>query len=89
MIIVSYDISDNKLRSKFAKFLMQYGDRVQYSVYEIHNSERVLNIITEEIKFNFEKHFTGADSVILFRFTEREVLRFGNAVHREQDLLIL
>ncbi len=49
----------------------------------------VLNIITEEIKFNFEKDFTGADSVILFRFTEREVLRFGNAVHREQDLLIL
>lgn len=68
---------------------MEYGDRLQYSVYEIHNSERVLNIITEEIKHNYEKAFTGEDSVILFRFTEREVLRFGNAKHREQDLLIL
>lgn len=89
MIIVSYDISDNKVRTKFAKFLMEYGDRLQYSVYEIHNSERVLNIITEEIKHNFSKSFTGADSVIIFRFTEREVLRFGHAKHREQDLLIL
>ncbi len=31
MIIVSYDISDNKVRARFAKFLMQYGDRLQYS----------------------------------------------------------
>lgn len=89
MIIVSYDISDNKLRGRFAKFLMQYGDRLQYSVYEIKNSERILNIITEKIKAEFESLFTGADSVIIFRFTEREVLRFGHAKHRNEDLLIL
>ncbi len=89
MIIVSYDIGNNKLRTKFSKFLMQYGDRLQYSVYEIHNSERVLNLVTEKIKFEFEKSFTGEDSVIIFRFTEREVLRFGHAIHRTQDLLVL
>lgn len=42
-----------------------------------------------KIKFEFEKYFTGADSVIIFRFTEREVLRFGHAIHRTQDLLVL
>ncbi|MFB2578380.1 CRISPR-associated endonuclease Cas2 [Acinetobacter sp. c2-A9] len=89
MIIVSYDISDDKVRARFAKFLMQYGERLQYSVYEIKNSERILNIVTENIKFEFEKDFTGADSVIIFRFTEREVLRFGHAKHRMQDLLVL
>lgn len=89
MIIVSYDISDNKIRAKFAKFLMEYGDRLQYSVYEIQNSERVLNIVTQRIKHEFEPLFCGADSVIIFRFTEREVLRFGNAGHRTQDLLVL
>ncbi|MGP5058704.1 CRISPR-associated endonuclease Cas2 [Psychrobacter celer] len=35
-------MSDNKTRAKFAKFLLEHGDRIQYSVYEIHNSERVL-----------------------------------------------
>lgn len=89
MIIVSYDISNDKVRNKFSKFLMEYGDRLQYSVYEIKNSERILNIITQRIKHEFEPLFCGADSVIIFRFTEREVLRFGNAAHHTQDLLVL
>lgn len=89
MMIVSYDISDNKVRTKFSKFLMEYGDRLQYSVYEIKNSDRVLNIITEKVKADFEPLFTNADSVMIFRFHEREVLRFGNAIHRTGDLLIL
>lgn len=89
MLIVSYDISNDKLRSRFAKFLLEYGDRLQYSVYEIRNSERVLNIITEKIRAEFESQFTGGDSVMIFRFSEREVLRFGNATHRNSDLLIL
>lgn len=89
MIIVSYDISNDKVRSKFSKFLLEYGDRLQYSVYEIKNSDRVLNIITEKIKAEFEPLFTNKDSVMIFRFTEREVLRFGYALHRTGDLLIL
>lgn len=89
MIIVSYDISDDKTRARFAKFLLEYGDRIQYSVYEIHNSERILNLVLEQVKHLFEKSFTGEDSVIIFKFNEREVLRFGNAKHREKDLLII
>lgn len=89
MIIVSYDISNNKLRTQFAKFLMQYGDRLQYSVYEIQNSERILNIVTEKIKFEFVPSFTGADSVIIFRCKQSQVLRFGNAAHKDCDLLVL
>lgn len=88
MLIVSYDISSDKVRGRFAKFLESYGTRLQYSIFEITNSERVLNIITEEIKHNFEKHFTGADSVIIFKFSEREGLRFGNAKHRVESLLV-
>lgn len=68
---------------------MKDGDRIQYSVYEIHNSERILNLVLLQVKELFEKSFTGEDSVIIFKFNEREVLRFGNAQHREKDLLIL
>lgn len=63
MIIVSYDISNDKVRSKFSKFLLEYGDRLQYSVYEIQNSDRVLNMITEKIKVEFEPLFTNAEIV--------------------------
>lgn len=33
--VVSYDVSDNKRRNKVAKLLDDYGDRVQYSVFEV------------------------------------------------------
>lgn len=89
MIIVSYDISNDKVRSKFSKFLLEYGDRLQYSVYEIQNSDRVLNMITEKIKVEFEPLFTNADSVMVFRFNQRELLRFGNALHKKESLLVL
>ena len=32
--IVSYDIVDNKMRTKLSKKLCNYGQRVQYSVFE-------------------------------------------------------
>jgi len=33
-IVVSYDIKDNKRRVKVAKTLLDYGFRIQYSVFE-------------------------------------------------------
>lgn len=41
MIIVSYDISNDKRRTKFSKYLMKFGHRIQYSVFEIDNSDRI------------------------------------------------
>ena len=39
MLLISYDISNDKVRTKFAKYLSKYGFRLQYSVFEITNSE--------------------------------------------------
>ena len=46
MILVSYDIADDKLRTQFSKFLRKYGNRMQFSVYKIQNSKRLLDIIS-------------------------------------------
>lgn len=34
MYLITYDISSNRLRNKVAKKLLDYGKRVQYSVFE-------------------------------------------------------
>ena len=52
MVIVSYDISDDKLRTKFSKYLSKFGHRLQYSVFEIDNSNRILDNIVTDIKNN-------------------------------------
>ena len=88
MLIVSYDISDTKIRTRFSKFLKKYGRRLQYSVYEIKNSNRILKNVVAEIKKNFEKEFTKSDSVFIFNVNNKEILRFGYAKNEEEDLLI-
>ncbi len=65
MIIISYDIENDKLRSRFSKFIKKFGYRLQYSVYEIKNSKRILNNIMSEITNNFEKSFKQTDSIII------------------------
>lgn len=40
MLIITYDISDTKLRTEFSKMIMKYGRRLQMSVYELNNSPR-------------------------------------------------
>lgn len=39
MYVVSYDISSNRLRNKVAEVLLEYGRRMQYSVFECDISE--------------------------------------------------
>ncbi len=88
MILLTYDIEDDKLRTRFSKFIMQYGRRVQYSVYEINNSKRVLDIITLELK-EYEKQFSQADSVLIFRMSKScEVFRFGYPKNEESDFVM-
>ncbi|MFA4045583.1 CRISPR-associated endonuclease Cas2 [Prevotella sp. PCHR] len=60
MLVVSYDISDNRLRTKFSKMLVKYGAvRLQYSVYEVNNTERVINNLIMMIEDTFAKKFDG------------------------------
>lgn len=90
MFIVSYDFVDNKTRSNFSKFLKKYGRRIQYSVFEIRNSNRVLNNIMEEIEMTYKKSFTKSDSVVIFRLCEgckSKIKRYGYAENEEKEVL--
>lgn len=90
MILISYDISNNKLRTKFSKFIMKFGRRIQYSVFEITNSKRMLNNIMCEIKNNFENKFNQSDSVIIIETSENcKITRFGFAKNEESDIIIM
>ena len=90
MLIVSYDIADDKLRTKFSKYLSKFGGRLQYSVFEIRNSERALENIVTEISSNFEKKFTQRDSVMIFEMSKLcKITKYGYAKNDDGDLLII
>ena len=90
MVVVSYDISNDKLRTKFPKYLSRFGHRLQYSVFEIDNSEKIVNNIVNDLKNKYEKSFSQEDSVIIFKLSSScEVLRFGYAKNDEKDFIII
>ncbi len=89
MLLISYDINEDKLRTKFSKYLKKFGERLQYSVFEIKNSERVLVNIETQIKQYFEKRFTQDDSIMIFHMSAScTITRYGYAKNQESDVLI-
>lgn len=90
MVIISYDISDDKLRTKFSKYLSRFGHRLQYSVFEIDNSTRILNNIITDLKNKYERAFSQSDSVIIFKMSSScEIIRYGYAKNDEKDFITI
>ena len=90
MILISYDISDDKLRSKFSKFIEQYGYRIQYSVYRIKSSKRVMDNVILEIELRFENKFAKTDSVYIFTLCEsceKKIKKYGYAVYEDEEII--
>jgi CRISPR-associated protein Cas2 len=90
MILVTYDIMDDKKRTRFSKFLEKFGERVQYSVFSIRNSKRILAILLNEIKFRYEKQFDKCDSIYIFQICgscTNNIVRYGSPKHEEEGLV--
>lgn len=88
MLIISYDIRDDKLRAKFSKMLAKHGAiRLQYSVYEVNMPLRLSNVLLLMIEKIFSKQFEGCDSVIVFEASSKHLRKYGNAIHRDADIV--
>jgi CRISPR-associated protein Cas2 len=89
-LIVAYDIHNDKLRTRFSKYLCKFGHRLQYSVFEIRNSERILENIKAKIEGSFSKEFSQSDSIIIFHLgASCERTHYGYAKNQETDLIIV
>ncbi len=90
MIIISYDISDNKKRTKFNKYIRRFGHRLQFSVYQIDNSNRILDNIITDLNNRFMKEFDQRDSVYIFKLgASCETYKFGYAKNEDSELIII
>lgn len=76
--LLIYDISDNCLRTKFAKLLEGYGIRVQKSVFEVNISKALYHQLLAEIK----KLTEDDDSVRIYSLRE-DALVYGHKLARE------
>ena len=65
-VVISYDISDDRTRSKVANVLADYGKRVQYSVFECRVDTKTLEKIITMLKPFAE----GNDSIRVYQICE-------------------
>ena len=65
----------------------QGGVRLQFSVYEINNSKRILDNTVIMIESGFAKKFDGGDSVFIFETDLHKAIKYVNSIHRDQSLL--
>ena len=92
MLFVSYDITSDKKRTRFAKFLKKFGSRLQYSVFELKNSQWVLQNIVSEVECKYKKQFDRTDSVYIMQLCEgckKKVRRYGAAENEEKEVVCL
>jgi len=91
MIIIAYDFSNDKVRTQFSKFIQKFGRKIQYSVYEVRNSSRILQNILKEIELVYKKKFEGADSILIFQICEgdkKKIARYGYAANEEKEVVV-
>ena len=90
MFLIMYDIEDDKIRTRFSKFLSQYGIRLQYSVFKIENSLRILENIKIRVKEKYEPLFSQSDSVLIYQIPDKScIAKFGYPVNEETDLVMI
>ncbi|MCH4207180.1 MAG: CRISPR-associated endonuclease Cas2 [Solobacterium sp.] len=89
MMIISYDIQNDKTRTRFNKYIKKYGYRLQFSVYKIKNSDRVLDVIKADIASKFMPLFTEDDSIMIFDIDDKNIIRYGYAKHETDDIVVI
>ena len=88
--LVSYDIPDDKRRRKLAKAIKDFGDRVQYSVFECNLDGILMDKMTTRVKaiIDPEKDSVGIYTVCAACFREIRIMGTGE-VTRDEDVYIL
>ncbi len=87
LILIIYDIIDNKKRTKFSKLMEGYGNRIQKSAFEAKLTHKQYNKLLSEIpKFCGEK-----DSIRVYKLTGKcQITSWGvTDVTDEDDVVIL
>jgi len=88
--LISYDVRDDRRRNRLAKFLLDYGDRVQYSVFECDLTDKTLDSLLKGI---VEYISTDEDNVRVYRLCAecvKHARSFGSQVERpNSDIIIL
>lgn len=86
LVLIIYDIMENKTRAKMVKLLESYGRRVQKSAFEVLISNSQYNVLIDKIG----KVMDQEDNVRIYRLnSSNEVLLLGTSMTIYEDEVII
>lgn len=86
LVLIIYDIVDNKKRLKLAKLLQGYGRRVQKSAFEAVLTQKKYDKLIRQIP----QFVSEEDSIRIYRIQGKsQVISFGNFIDEEEEDIIL
>ncbi len=89
--LITYDIPSDRRRTKAAKMLKDYGERVQYSVFECNLDEKLLKSLKERAEKLLEKE---EDSLRIYQLTDMAkkdviIIGLGKVIEDDKDVYII
>lgn len=88
--LVSYDIPDDRRRTRLAKTIKDFGDRVQYSVFECNLDGNLLDTMIVRIEKIIDQEEDSVRIYALCGACERVIRIIGTGeVTKDQDIYIL
>lgn len=87
VVLIIYDISDNKHRLKISKYLETFGNRVQKSAFEARLNRRQYESLVDGL----EARVLDDDNIRIYRLKGYEEIRlFGSTDYsKEEDVIII
>ncbi len=83
--LISYDISDNRRRNKVAKYLLDYGQRVQYSVFEVSEKREIIEVMFSHLQTLIAPEEDSIRMYIICRACRDEIITIGRGRDYELD----
>ncbi len=94
LYVISYDISETRIRNKVSKILEGFGRRIQYSVFECNLEEKVFNRLYKQL---LEQTIdSDSDSIRIYRLCKKcaeESVTIGTVkgrnVRKESNVIVV
>ncbi|ESL02974.1 CRISPR-associated protein Cas2 [Catonella morbi ATCC 51271] len=86
IILIIYDITDDKHRRNLVKILSSFGLRVQKSAFEARLNKRQYNKLLSKI----EKFYRDSDNIRIYRLQEYEEVRvYGTEDYSAEEVIVI
>ena len=87
LVLIIYDVIDNKRRNKLAKYLQSYGFRIQKSAFEAVISKRKYNKLLDEVR----RYISNEDSLRIYKIIGKgQITSYGKKIEYEtEDVIII